>query len=285
MRAVPILLAALALLGGCGTKATTVGGQARTKQYASVVSLSPSATEIFGGLGATGILKGRTAACDYPEYFVRSVPVVAQVKPDYESIAAIKPDLVVYDADLYNEADIAKIKELGAETIALDAPDPKRLEAQVQSLATKLGFETAASTYVDKIEVARQVNAANPPPRPVKAAVLLSGGMAAGTESFLAAAMKDSGATLVGPSGTKFAALDAEAMIAAAPDVIFVPVDKTDPAGATRAVAAVEKDPRLATLPAIRNKKVIPFDDDVLLRKGYRVDKLLDGLHTAILKQ
>ncbi|RYG87739.1 cobalamin-binding protein, partial [bacterium] len=92
-RALLVLLPLASLvLGGLATggcqQAQAIGGKARPTIYRRIVSLSPSTSEVLVSNGIP--LSGRTAACDYPAN-VKSVPVVAGVKPDYEALAKVKP--------------------------------------------------------------------------------------------------------------------------------------------------------------------------------------------------
>jgi iron complex transport system substrate-binding protein len=62
------------------------------------------------------------------------------------------------------------------------------------------------------------------------------------------------------------------------PDVILVPGTKFDVSGADK----VLKDPRFATVSAVKQKRVIVLDADILLREGQRVDQLIKAVHRAI---
>jgi ABC-type Fe3+-hydroxamate transport system substrate-binding protein len=75
--------------------------------------------------------------------------------------------------------------------------------------------------------------------------------------------------------------LSPELLIAQNPDriVIAAPTDpdkeKTRAMGEQRA-RQILNDPRLSGIAAIKNRRVLVVDEDVLLRKGWRVDKLIE---------
>lgn len=275
----------LALGVGCAPPAQTFGGKRTERPPQKIVSLSPGTTEIVGTASLNQVLKGRTQACDFPSYITGTVPVVAGVKPDYERIAGIQPDLILYDSDLYGPADVAKIEELKAKTLPFA---PKTIDEYIDwvgKFAAITNSESTLSQYVDKVEAARALAASdklNPVP---KIAVVMGGGgvsYVSGKDGFLADAIRAAGGEPVGAPGEKFVTLNPETLAATPPDIVFVPVDATKKDEIGRAVDAVRNDPRMAAVPAVKNGKLVPFDGDVLLRRGARVDRLIDGLHRAM---
>ena len=275
----------LALLVGCQSTAVQIGGKTRPKRYSAVVSLSPSTTEIVADMAYTAHLVGRTSADNYP-LSAQKVAVVASTKPDYEMIATLRPDLVVYDGDLYGPADVEKIKALGADTWVMDAKTVDAYIDQLRHLASMLSTETNGATYVDKVFAARnaaQAEAKTPQP---KVAIMLPGQgtehMIAGAKSFYADAVKAAGGNAIGPDADKFVNVNPEWLISENPDAIVIGVNKADQTSANEAVNSLLKDGRFKNITAISKKQIIAIDQDVLLRRGWRVDKLIDGLHQAL---
>jgi ABC-type Fe3+-hydroxamate transport system substrate-binding protein len=272
-----VLLAAI----GCESTAVTVGGKPRPKRYQGVVSLSPSTTEIVASLGSVAILKGRTQADDFPRT-ISEVPVVASVKPDYEKIASANPGLIVYDAVLYNAQDVEKIKGLGADVFDFKANTVEEFNREVLRLGSLLAAETTASTYVDRIVGARNTALASAPATKPKVAVILpspdGNHYINGTDSFLTDVVRSAGGDPIGPKADRFVALSPEFLISQNPDAIVIGVEASDKAGAAKLVDAVLADARLKSVKAIANRKIIAIDSDVLTRRGYRVDKLIENL-------
>jgi len=289
MRRARLLLGLLvsAAMVGCQAPPQVLGGKPREKTYTNVISLSPGTTELVMSINYNNILKGRTASDNYPTTAAK-VPVIASVKPDYEKIASLKPDLVVYDASLYNEADVAKIKGLGADTFAIDANTIEDFANQVLELGSLIAGETNASGYADRVIASRNSALASPITPTPKVAILMPGigspHYIVGNKSFLADAIKSAGGEVVGPDADKFVELSPELLVTQAPTVIVIPASKMDPVGAQKSLGAVLNDPKLQTVPAVKNHKVFAMDADVLLRRGQRVDKLIDNLHGAFTK-
>lgn len=288
MRRVVALLPLAVWLVGCQATAITEGGVKRDKVYSSIVSLSPSSTEILASHASRQAIKGRTAADNYPMN-LKDIPVVASVKPDYEKIQTIKPDLVVYDASLYGQGDVDKIKALGAETFAFQANDIDGFVDELYRLGAMTASETNVSAYIDKILSARTTAQADPITPTPKVAVVLAGGgggehMVAGTKSFIADVVKASGGEPVGPASEKFEMANAETLVSANPDFIVVGVS-SDKAQATSELKAIVSDPRLKAMKAIAKNDVLPINQDVLVRRGNRVDRLIEAMHKLLARK
>lgn len=276
---------ALALASGCKSGPEVVQIKHRPKAYKTVVSLSPNTTEIYSSVIGRSDLKGRTAADDWPSGSALSAPVVATVKPDYEKLTQIHPDLILYDASLYSQADLDKLKTVGADMFAFDKDDLKGFEDECYDLANLLGGSTQVSSYVDRISTELSTAQGAPPTPAPKVAVMMpdaSGAdMIAGTESFVANAVKLVGGQPVGPGGNKFVPLSPESLVSMNPDVIVVPGTREDYKGAV----SLLNDKRFASVKAIQTKRVTIIEPGVLLRRGARVDKLINGLYRAIASQ
>src|SRR5579862_1441786 len=275
-----LLLVAAVLLVGCGSHFQYVKLAPKSSVH-SIVSLSPGLSEVIGGT-APQLLKGRTQSCDWPQSIL-SVPVVGSVKPDYEAFKRIGPDLIVYDASLYSPSDIDKIKGLGFDTMEFDAKTVDQFIDELFKFGNVVAQQTNISDYVDRIRV-EEGDAKGDPPQPTpKVAVVMPGGggsmMIAGTQGFVADVVKICGGDIVGPSTDKFVPLNAETLVSDDPDVILIP---TSSKTVNADVPAVLNDPKLQSVSAVKNKKVVALDQDVVLREGDRVDKFINAVHLAL---
>lgn len=274
MRRALLLLFALVTLLGTGCKqAESLGGKPRPKRYARIVSLSPSTTEILAGNAVN--LAGRTSACDYPEN-VRGVPVVASTKPDYEALARLKPDLIVYDAELYGEAEVRKLQGTGAKLLSYDPQSLEEYTRSLQEIGSLVALETGFSSYLDRVNV--EVNSSKgDPPRPLpKVALILPDAsglhLIGGTKGLRAECLKIAGGQQVGPDSDRFEPLSPEFLVSQNPDVIILVGDRK----------TFEKDPRFVSLKARRNANVYAIQQDIVLRRGSRVDQLIKQFHKAL---
>jgi iron complex transport system substrate-binding protein len=276
-----IFLCAAALNFGCAKSFKYIKLAPRTN-VRSIVSLSPSSTEIVASFAGSTLLVGRTAADNYPTNFLKNVPIVVSVKPDFEKIKALDPDLVVFDSSLYSASDISKINDLGFKTFVFDAPTVRGYENQLFAFADLIGHQTDYSDYIDRIDVSLGNAAPKPSPSPKVAIILPEEGgtpMIAGTNTFEDDVFKEVGGTPVGPNVGNFVPLNPELLVSFNPDVIIVPTIKGT---AAHDVDSITSDSRFKSTNAVKNGRVIPLDEDVVLRRGARVDHFIDGAYSAL---
>lgn len=274
---IPLVLLSVGCQQGDGNAPLKV----RKVVYRKIVSLSPSTTEILAQpLGVT--LAGRSAADNFPTNSLNNVPVVGGVKPDYEKLASIQPDLIVYDGSLYNEDDQKKLKSVGASVYVFDVKSMADFRAQIFELGSLVGQESHASDYLQRVKIELNNAKAKPPTPTPKVAIVLPGSsgsnMIVGTQSFLADIVRTIGGNPVGPDGARFTEMNPEALVSLDPDRIVVSGTAADHSG----YDAFIKDPRFKTLKAVKNNAITIIDSDVLLRTGSRVDSLIKALYRAV---
>lgn len=265
------LLALLSLVGCKGPQ--TFGGTPRTKVYRAVISISPSTTELCSLFGVN--LVGRSKADNYPPV-VSNVATVADLKPDYEAITRLKPDLIMFDRDLYGTAEVEKLKATGAEIMQVGSDTVDAYEKELYTIANKLGGEMEVSSYLEKVHKQRQSSEGDKFATTPKAVMIIADAsghhMIAGVKSFQADLMKIFGATPIGPDSNKFEMLSPEFLISQNPDVIIV-------AGDEKPLIA---DTRFANLKAIKEKKYFSLDQDIVIRRGSRVDTCIYEGHKKL---
>jgi len=272
-----LLVVLLALLGLVGCKDDAqFGGQQREKNYATVISLSPSTTEIVCQMGLQNRLKGRTSSCDFPPS-LGSVPIVVNgTKPDYERIKSYNPALIVLDETLYGADDLAKIKELGIETAILSPTSLDNVLDYYAQIGMLVGNEQGASDFIDRVFATRETALGNMGESRVPSMVLIGGGpdyMVAGSQTYVADAVRAAGGEFLGPEAKLFVAINPEEIIRLNPQVVFMP--KGD---AEKFLA----DSRFASVSAVKNRRVYPTDSGVLLRPGSRIDKLIQAMSAVL---
>lgn len=277
LRAAPFLLLAVA---GC-QNVKTVGGVSNPHPIGKVVSLSPGATEVAAiNLGVRVI--GITASDNYPPS-LRGAPIVMYgTKPDYEKVAALKPDAIVYSPDLFSPADLAKFQELHIPAYPIGGKNLDEFKQSIYRVADLTGGENFAEEYISNIEkalsdVASHYSGGNGP----KVAVMLAGQggehWIAGANSFQADILKQAGVTPVGPAADRFVPANLEDLVKQNPDIILVAGGSTD-------VFNVGTDPKLAATNAVKKKNVFGIPPDMVEREGARVDQFVKDIGVALEK-
>lgn len=126
---------------------------ANAKTYPTrIVSLSPSATEIFFAIGAG---KQVIAVDSYSNYPVNAPKTaLSAFDPNVEAIAAYQPDLVLLSADSNKSAEIADaLKKLGIKVILEKAPtNIQGVYNEIGQLATATNHRTKAKKLVQQMQ-------------------------------------------------------------------------------------------------------------------------------------
>lgn len=273
-----LVAAAMLALVGCGPKEAARPPRPFTAK--SVVSLSPSTTEIYcAQTGCTGLV-GRTSSCDYPTFVTNIGKVVVDgTVPNYQVIAQLKPDLVLYDADLYGPAEVEKIKAAGYKTLPFTAKTMDQYIEYVAQLSLYTGKETDASGVVDRymLEINNANGLAKTAKHPPSVAIVLPGPnlMAAGTKSLQADIMRRAGITVVGPDSDKYAQWNAEELVKADPPALLVPQGGTE---------ILKADPRFANLRAVKNNQIVEVKPRSIERVGQDIDIFIKAVAPRIVK-
>jgi len=246
---------------------------------ARIVSLVPSVTEIVFSLGAEERLVGRTDFCDHPPA-VRTKPSVGgMVNPNLETLAALKPDLVIATDEGNREETVRQLQRLRIPTYLVHA---NRI-AETIDLIARIGELTGRQAAVAKLtgEMLRRVEAVRravaPFPRPRVLYVLWPEPLIVpGRGSILTELIEVAGGTsITAGDGDAYPRFSLEAAVARAPEVIILADHSTGASTAGR--ASPEKWQRLVSVPAIRAGRLHSADLSILHRYGPRVP---DGLET-----
>lgn len=275
-----LILSAIVLLivglTGCSANQVVFNQKVPPVHYSTYASLSPDATQLGPFIGLK--LIGRTAA-DTSNVENLSVPVVANLKPDYELLAKLKPDLIVYDPSIYNASDIEKIKQLGIPTFAITGNTVKQYIKTLYKLGSMTQSESQINGMVDHIYSQMDAAEGDPITQPHNTALIMpvpnSNPMIADTGSFYADLIRVSGGTPVGSDGHKFSTIDPESLLALNPDCIVIVGKPAD-------AAAFMKDPRFAALKALKEGHIFSVHASYVLQRGANVFEAIKAIHRAL---
>lgn len=264
---------AFALVTGCQTDTSPIGGEVPDKVYARVISLSPSVTELIALLNSTKLLVGRTSGDSRPAY-IRHVTIVANPAPDIELIVQLQPDLVIVEENLINPNELQKLKEIGSFDVeVIDIDSLKDWEAAVYRLGVLLQVHTRASEVVDRVQQSvanAKLSDAMYKPK-VMVAMDPTSPWVAGKQSFQADVVRAAGGEPVGPEADRFVATNPESIVQWSPDILFVSDDPEKFTGAP-----------WSSTRAGRDSEILEVYADILLRPGADVERLIDAMSKEI---
>jgi iron complex transport system substrate-binding protein len=269
------------------TSATTVTLPAARR----IVALAPSIAETVFAVGAGAQLAGVSDFCVYPDA-ARALPSCGGWdNPNYETLTALKPDLIliqgrhekirqfgaarglrVEDVDMNSVAGIlAGIEKIGALTGRVDSATS--LTAQIRSSLDRLARQTPPLEKRPRVFVSvdRQ-------PGSLEGIFTVAGG------SFLDEAVALAGGrNIFADVDQPYPQASKESLVARRPEIILELAPLTDGTGVAERRRRLQADwQKLSSLPAVRNGKIRLIADDYILTPGPRLDLIVQRLHAAM---
>ncbi len=120
----------------------------------AIVAISPTATELVYAVGGTII--GRTQSVNYPPEAAEAPSVGTAYQPNFESILALEPDLVVADSTIHIQPAVRDALEaLGVPVVFAGAASVDEVLTGLTLLGEVLDNPAAAAEAVAVIEAAR----------------------------------------------------------------------------------------------------------------------------------
>jgi iron complex transport system substrate-binding protein len=246
----------------------------------AIISLSPSATEMLFALGAGDQVIAVDEYSDYPAAALDRPHDLSGFEPNVEAIAALAPDLVVME----NPSIQPQLEALGIAVFIGAAPTTfDDLYVQMEQLGAATGHIGEAAQLVGEMQA------------DIEAAVAAAGTTEALTfyheldntyfsvtsETFIGQVYVLFGLDNIADgaeAGNSYPQLNAEYIIAAAPDLIFLADTKYSSESAQTVAARAGWD----AIPAVANGHVVPMDDDIASRWGPRIVDYVKAVSAAL---
>ena len=252
-----------------------------------IVVLGGPITETVYAVGLGANVVGTDGSSLYPD------AILAKPRLDYfrqtsaEGVLSLRPTLVLAIEGTGPPGVVEQIRAAGVTVVVLaEAVDLAGAEARMRRIGTLLGRVAQADSVA--MAMRRDVAAASGdhPATPPRALFVYARGagvvLAAGTGHAPDAVLRLAGATNAVTAYDGYRPLTAEAVAAAAPDVIVVPAAGLESLGG---VDGLLRQPGLAQTPAGRARRIVAVDDALLLgfgpRVGAGVRDLARGLRAA----
>jgi iron complex transport system substrate-binding protein len=238
-----------------------------------IVSLAPSITESLFAIGAGSQIAGLTDYCNYPPEAKLKPHVGGMTTPSLETIASLRPDLILVSMEGNLREDFSNLTALG---IPVAVTNPRSLEGIYGSLGMLgkiTGHADSAAHLIAALRKRERSIARTVTPNAPRALLLVSIQplIAVGDRTFITELLTRAGAHNVAAGMTMtYPALNREAVVQDDPDVIFV---MSDVLSTTEAL--VQMYPEWKRLSAVRNGRVHRIDADIISRPGPRA---VDGL-------
>lgn len=285
-RGAPARLALALLAAACGRAPPRSGpsrevrdGQGRAVRLpvrvARIVSLAPSTTETLFAIGAGASVVGVDRYSDYPPEARRLPTVGADIDPSLEAIVALRPDVVFTARSANAHSTTDTLERLGVPVYVSNVATLDDIERDVRGIGEAAGraeeARRVAAALRARIDAVRARGAGRAPVRAL-IVVWTRPLIVAGTGSHVGDLLRAAGGdNVAGDDPEPFPAYSVERVVARAPEVIVV---------GTHADAAPDLAPllALATVPAVRDRRVVTLDGDLLFRPGPRVADGVEAL-------
>jgi iron complex transport system substrate-binding protein len=247
-----------------------------------IVSVGGAVTETVYALGAGDEVVAVDTSSVYPDAAFRAPKVGYQRTLSAEGILSFSPDLVIVADEAGPPAAIEQLKAAGIRVERMpNATDLESTIARTNTIGVVLGRPT--TDFVAKLRADTTAALARVPANGPRFVMMFARGagsmMVAGEDTSGSAMVQLAGGTPAVSGFTGYKALSAESLIAAAPDVIVVPAHTLKMSGG---IDGILKLPGIAETPAGKARRIVPFDDLLLLGFGPRLAQGIDELARAL---
>jgi iron complex transport system substrate-binding protein len=275
VKTIALITFALAVVvdaGGCDSGKHVPPGKRR------IVAVGGAVTETVFALGAGDQVVAVDTSSVYPDGAQRLPKVGYQRTLTVEGILALSPDLVLVSEEAGPPAALEQLRGAGVRVERM--PGAKTVDAAVARIvAIGAAIDRPATELADRVR--READAARtrvPSNGPSFVLVYARGAgtlMIAGGDTGGSAMVELAGGKNAVRDVTGFKPLSAEVLIASAPDVIVVPARGLATLGGESGLLAL---PGVANTPAGKHRRIIAFDDLLLLGFGPRLPEAIDEL-------
>ncbi len=288
---IPLIIGLVLLFAACqsATQAETppVSEASPDQPARRIISQLPALTEIVFALGLQDRLVGVTDFCRYPPEALALPKIGGMINPNKEAVLALKPDLILIQENMPDL--IRAYHALGLKTLAVKADSRQSALDAIQLVGDATGVPQKAtrlrSAIAEKLEDVRRRAAARPS---VTAMVVVGHGQGtlrdiwlAGAGSFLDELLELAGGrNIVGGQALAYPKISLEDIAQSSPQAILVHVDH-ELSDAEKAVERALWDP-LATVEAVRNRRVCIVDGDWAFLPGPRMPKIAEAFFACL---
>lgn len=244
-----------------------------------IVTLSPSSTEILFDIGAGNQVVAVSEFSNYPEQ-ASKLPKVGGFDGktlSIESIISYKPDLVYITDGMHNFL-ISQLEEYGINYYLSTANSIEGIKKEILEVGELIGHSKEAEKVVGEMTEKIKKNRLNAVEEiPVFYEVWNVPYMTAGSKSFLTEVLEiNNYKNIFSDVDEAYPVVSEESIIARNPQIIFI----TKSSGVT--IESVLSRKGWTDISAVRNKKIIMVDDDIMSRPVPRVIDAVIELRTQV---
>jgi iron complex transport system substrate-binding protein len=243
-----------------------------------IISTMPSNTEILYALGLGDKIVGVTQNCNYPPAAL-SKEKVGRYEMNLEKIVSLKPDLIVmlWDAQ---KSEVEKLRKFRLPVFAINPHSVEEVAASIVLLGQVTGQTREAEILTDSMRssIAR-LKPSGKKRVDVLTLVSLNPLIAAGKSTFIDSILKTAGLNnLAAVSAGPYPLIGLETINRMDPELLIIPSD------IVKSADQVYNDSRFKNLSAVKSRKILFIEPDILVRPGPRIIKALEKIWDTSIK-
>jgi iron complex transport system substrate-binding protein len=274
------------VFGLLSAAACSVPSQPAVSTPRRIISLAPNVTEVLFALGLGDRVVGVTRFCDYPPEVAAIPKVGGYMDPSYESIVALRPDLTIL---LTSHRDVRReLEKLHIRTMTTPHETIADIRVSIQLIGGVCGVPDRAAAMIGELDrrmsAVRAAVAGRPRPRVLiclerdVTTGQLSGLYMAGRHTFYDEILEAAGGTNASTNEVvTYPEMSAEGVVNVDPEII-VDLTSRKVSGGQPQVAITRQWDRLATVTAVRTRRVYAIVGDYALRPGPRYAQFIEEL-------
>lgn len=277
--AAPVPVLPVTITDGTGTEVTVT-------DVSRIIPLNGDLAEVIWALGLGGNVVAADVSATYPPEAQQLPSIGYQLALNAEAILSFSPTVVIGRDGFIQPVEVVdQVRAAGVPVVLISIEDNIETPAgKVRLVAEALGIKDAGEALASSIEqqiADAEASVANVAEKPrvlfllfrAEQGIQMVGGSNTPLDAILPAAGAINAGAEAGVDG--YQPLTAEAVVAAAPDIIILQQGGYDSIGGEAGLLEI---PGVAETPAGENKKFFGYDDQLLLGLGPRTGDLLEQL-------
>ena len=237
-----------------------------------IISLAPNITEALFAIGADSLIAGVTDLCDYPPEAGNKIKTGNYISPDYEKITSLSPDLVLMYVSGTSQPVYQTLKNLNLKLFVCNPVNTNDIIKMITGLGKITGREIRSQELAQNLVNEREkiyISLRNIKKESCLIVVSVNPLMTASGKTFVHEITELSGLdNLYKDESLDYPMISYEDVTVKNPSFIILPCDTTDENKYNNFIN--ELSGKLNTTNAIKDKKIILVDDDIIFRPGPR---------------
>ncbi len=237
-----------------------------------IISLAPNITEALFAIGADSLIAGVTDLCDFPGEAKYKSKMGNYLNPDYEKISSVSPNLILMYVSGASQPAYQALKNLNLKLFVCNPVNTNDIIKMITNLGRITGRELKAQELSQNLVNEREkyfMSVRSIKKESCLIVVSVNPLMTASGKTFIHEITELSGLdNLYKDENLDYPMISYEDVTAKNPSFIILPCDTTDEIKYNNFINELSE--KLNTTKAVKDKKIILVDDNVIFRPGPR---------------